>query len=246
MQPFDLKALIRYLAEGFGVGLAAYLIAGQRFTLREVLMIALTTAVILFILDQFSPGISPSARLGAGFGLGLQTALGAPGIGAGLGAAGLALEPFNDQTAVQEGQLRLYPAPYGPSQPLAQQMPVIDVPQPAPSSMQQIPATIQSGGNQPPSSGNGGVLLPPVSTIPTLPALTTHYNRDCACNCPCTTTCQPEDKCKITCPDGKPCNLDGCSIGVSGCPYKLIPGNYSHRVLLPGYNECVQPFNSEN
>lgn len=185
---FNLKSLLRYLSEGFGVGLASYLIAGQRFSLQEILMIALTAAVTLFILDQFAPAIGPSARLGAGFGLGLQTVTNVPG-----------LEAFDDSEAIQHGQ----------------------APEPAP------------------------YVTTDVKVEPGCPGGPTHYNNNCSCGCPCTSTCQPEDKCKIDCPDNKPCDLNDCNIGVSGCPYKLIPGNYSHKVLLPGYNECVKPYNTE-
>ena len=65
MQPFNLKSLLRYLAEGFGVGLDSYLIAGQRFSLQEIFMIAITASAVLFVLIYLSPQIGPSAKLGA-------------------------------------------------------------------------------------------------------------------------------------------------------------------------------------
>lgn len=217
MQMFDLKALLRYLSEGFGVGLASYLIAGQRFTLQEILMIALTAAVTLFVLDQFAPAIGPSARLGAGFGLGLQTVTNAPG-----------LEAFDDQEAVQMGQIP-QPAQYNSREAPNKPVSLAAVPTVIPTKITPTPTNVAKAEA---SGCSAGMIL-------------THYNRNCACGCPCTSTCQPDDKCKINCPDNKPCHLNDCKIGVSGCPYKIIPGNYSHRVLLPGYNECVQPYNTE-
>ena len=73
----------------------------------------------------------------------------------------------------------------------------------------------------------------------------THYNRNCKCvyhSCePC---CKSGPKCKVTCKDN---GCIGCykpdDIRDNNCAYKIIPGQYSARVVLPGYNECVKPFN---
>jgi ABC-type Co2+ transport system permease subunit len=62
--------IIKYLLEGSVVGLAAYLIPSKKLSGEEVLTIALVAASIFAVLDLFSPSISQSARLGAGFGLG--------------------------------------------------------------------------------------------------------------------------------------------------------------------------------
>lgn len=62
--------IIKYLLEGSVVALAAYLIPSKKLSGEEVLTIALVAASVFAVLDLFSPSISASARLGAGFGVG--------------------------------------------------------------------------------------------------------------------------------------------------------------------------------
>ena len=64
--------VFRYLFEGLGVALAAYVISGQRYTLQEVALIGLSAAATLFVLDSFTPEVAAGARQGTGFGLGVQ------------------------------------------------------------------------------------------------------------------------------------------------------------------------------
>lgn len=76
-----------------------------------------------------------------------------------------------------------------------------------------------------------------------------HYRKNCTCQMPCVDYCQThdckgcEDNCKLDCPT-HPCRIPGHgNIASTDCSYKLIDGYYS-KALLPGYNECVQPYNS--
>ena len=65
-----LKRVIKYLIEGAAVALAMFIIPKKKLPIEEVLLVALSAALIFALLDAFSPAISDSARTGAGFGLG--------------------------------------------------------------------------------------------------------------------------------------------------------------------------------
>ncbi len=67
------KRLIRYLLEGLVVGLSVQLIAHKKININEILLIGVTSASVLSILDTFSPTISSGARNGIGLGLGAST-----------------------------------------------------------------------------------------------------------------------------------------------------------------------------
>jgi hypothetical protein len=67
-----LNDLIKYVIEGFAVSVSAYLIAGQKSDMKEIVMLGLTAAVTFLVLDLFTPGIGSGARQGAGFGLGIN------------------------------------------------------------------------------------------------------------------------------------------------------------------------------
>lgn len=69
---FDFKSLIKYLLEGFAVGVSAFLIPKKKLSINEIVLIALTAAAIFSILDLFSPTVGISARQGAGFSIGFQ------------------------------------------------------------------------------------------------------------------------------------------------------------------------------
>lgn len=72
MLPLNLYTLIKYVIEGLAVGLAVYLVAGQKSTVNEILLLGLTASVTFMILDLFTSGIGLSARQGTGFGLGFR------------------------------------------------------------------------------------------------------------------------------------------------------------------------------
>lgn len=76
VQPFTstevIKRLIKYLVEGAAVAVAAFLIPKTKLKQNEIVLLGLTAATILAILDTFSPMISYGARKGSGFGIGSQ------------------------------------------------------------------------------------------------------------------------------------------------------------------------------
>jgi hypothetical protein len=71
---FDLnefvKRIIKYLIEGFIIGIVCYTIAKNRLTFDEIVIISLTASVVFSMLDTYMPAIAVSARTGAGFGVG--------------------------------------------------------------------------------------------------------------------------------------------------------------------------------
>ena len=69
---FDWTSLIKYILEGIVVGAVAYFIPNTKLDIGSVIILALTSASIFAILDQFSPQISRPARRGTGFALGYQ------------------------------------------------------------------------------------------------------------------------------------------------------------------------------
>ena len=68
-----LKRIIRYLVEGLSVGIAVQIIAQKKVNLNEIILIGVTSASVLSLLDSFSPTISQGARSGMGLGMGLGT-----------------------------------------------------------------------------------------------------------------------------------------------------------------------------
>ena len=67
------KRLVRYLLEGFSVGIAVQIISQKKVNLQEVILVAITASSCLALLDSFSPTVSRGARSGMGLGLGLGT-----------------------------------------------------------------------------------------------------------------------------------------------------------------------------
>lgn len=66
------KNFYKYLIEGLGVAAAVYLVRGRVATLQEIVLIGLTSAVSLLVLDLYAPSVAQGARKGSGYGLGLQ------------------------------------------------------------------------------------------------------------------------------------------------------------------------------
>lgn len=62
--------IAKYLLEGGTVGFAAFLIPKNKPSIEEVVLISVVGAATFSILDLFAPSIGPSARQGAGFGIG--------------------------------------------------------------------------------------------------------------------------------------------------------------------------------
>lgn len=64
------RRAIKYLVEGLAVAAAAYYIPRKQMNLEEIVMIAVTAAASLAILDLLAPSVGAHARHGAGFGIG--------------------------------------------------------------------------------------------------------------------------------------------------------------------------------
>lgn len=73
-------SVIRALVEGLAVAVAAVFIAKHSLPTKEIMSVALTAAVVFFVLDlNFMPPVyGAAARTGAGFGLGANL-VGFPG-----------------------------------------------------------------------------------------------------------------------------------------------------------------------
>ncbi len=66
-----IRRALKYLFEGLAVGLAAmYLIKGSN--LESAVMVGVVAAACFAILDMYAPQVSAGARLGSGFGTGMQ------------------------------------------------------------------------------------------------------------------------------------------------------------------------------
>ena len=65
-----LKRAIKYIVEGIIVALAAFVIPKQSLKVEEVIVIALTAAATLAVLDTFIPSMGVSGRHGAGLAIG--------------------------------------------------------------------------------------------------------------------------------------------------------------------------------
>ena len=66
-----LTRFLKYLFEGFAVGIACYF---SNLKADQIIAISITAAVTFAILDMYSPRISDAARLGTGIGIGSQFA----------------------------------------------------------------------------------------------------------------------------------------------------------------------------
>ncbi len=64
------KRAIKYIIECIIVALAAYVIPKHTLNVEEVVVIALTAAATLAILDTFIPSMGASSRQGAGLAIG--------------------------------------------------------------------------------------------------------------------------------------------------------------------------------
>ena len=66
------KRIVKYLIEGIIVAIVDYSIPKHRLNLEEVVVIALSAAATVSILDVFIPAMGQSVRSGAGAGIGLN------------------------------------------------------------------------------------------------------------------------------------------------------------------------------
>ena len=65
-----LNIILKYILQGAAIAIAAHYIPKKNLSIREVVNIAMTGALVLFILDLLAPSIGSSTRTGAGFGIG--------------------------------------------------------------------------------------------------------------------------------------------------------------------------------
>jgi uncharacterized membrane protein YgaE (UPF0421/DUF939 family) len=65
-----LARILKYLLEGLAVGLACYFT--KKLKMDEIVIIAITAAVVFALLDMYTPKVSDATRLGVGIGLGSQ------------------------------------------------------------------------------------------------------------------------------------------------------------------------------
>jgi hypothetical protein len=61
--------ILKYVIEGLVVGIAAYFVS-KKLSFEEVLIIGVTAAATLAVLDLYSPSIGNASRFGVGLGLG--------------------------------------------------------------------------------------------------------------------------------------------------------------------------------
>jgi hypothetical protein len=73
-----LMLFVKYLIEGLAVGAAAYFVGHKKLKVNDAVIIGITAAVVLVILDTFSTQVGDSTRLGAGVALGAKIVGGIP------------------------------------------------------------------------------------------------------------------------------------------------------------------------
>lgn len=243
--------LIKYLLEGVAVAIAATLLSrrGQLLSYQEIALIAVTAALTFFLLDSLAPSIGFSSRTGAGFGLG-SNMVGFPGVVPGVTAAtaagiapvaaiplvggqvgGAQVEQFGGDAATlatgvdATSDAKALPSDYsyGPEKR------VMTTPQPAPiPTLDNTKACVINPGACAAANNGSPLFTQPIN------------NCDCSLNCQ--PQCQPELSCPVNCPIGQTV-FPNCNIASNNSPYKIVPGMFSHQIVLPGYNECVKPYN---
>ena len=65
-----LSLLIKYMAEGLVVAIAAYTLPSQEIAGSDIIQISMIAMCTFSILDFFAPRMSKAARMGAGAGIG--------------------------------------------------------------------------------------------------------------------------------------------------------------------------------
>jgi hypothetical protein len=223
--------LTKYLLEGVAVAIAATILSKRNnsLTIQEIALIALTAALTFFLLDTLAPSIGLSSRTGAGFGLGANM-VGFPGPGVMLGGSQDQAGGSQDQATLATGvdatsDAKANPADYSYG---AETNPLVSPqPEPIPTLENTKACVIEEGACA--AANNGSPLF-------------TQPINNCDCSLNCQPQCQPELSCPINCPQGQTV-FPNCNIASNNSPYKIVPGMFSHQIVLPGYNECVKPYN---
>lgn len=65
-----IKRALKYFLEGLVVAVSARYIPAQKINWREIIMIALTAAIMFALLDTWAPSVAFGARFGAGMKIG--------------------------------------------------------------------------------------------------------------------------------------------------------------------------------
>ena len=102
-------SIVKYLLEGAGVAIAAYVIPTHKLpsnvdSLIVLLVIGLTATMVFAVLDIFAPIIAQSSRRGAGFGIGMNT-------------VGWGLEGFDADGSAPAGAVPAVPSAHPSNQP---------------------------------------------------------------------------------------------------------------------------------
>lgn len=230
--------LIKYLLEGVAVAIAATILSRRNnsLTYQEIALIAVTAAFTFFLLDSLAPSIGSSSRTGAGFGLG-SNMVGFPNIVPGaavplIGGGRAQVEQFGgDAQTLATGvdatsDAKALPSDYSYS---GSEKPVLTTPQPAPiPTLENTKACVIEEGACAAANNGSPLFTQPINS--------------CDCSLNCQPQCQPELSCPVTCPLGQTV-FPNCNIASNNSPYKIVPGMFSHQIVLPGYNECVKPYN---
>jgi hypothetical protein len=260
-----LKAIIKYVLEGFAVAVATYLIAGKSTPLRDVALLSLTAGLTFMILDLFATDIGSGARQGTGFALGAKTV----GFGSTTGTVGFpantlfgplnSLNPFegfhdgcteNFEGGCQEDFQSDLNAVIDPStgavmdhivttpmtQNAANTLPVTLAPTPTPTQI--VPADPQLV-VQPESfeysKGNCQTEIPYRFPNPNAERC---QQRIAAHSFASTSMGPTKTKSRWMKWDQR-----GLPINANTNEYKIVPGIYAKYNLMPGYNEGVKPAN---
>ena len=234
--------LIKYLLEGVAVAIAATILSRRNYSLtyQEISLIALTAALTFFLLDSLAPSIGFSSRTGAGFGLG-SNMVGFPGVVPGINpvttslvggqVGGGQVEQFGGNAVTEAtgvdatSDAKALPADYsyGPEKP------VVTIPQPSPiPTLENTKACVINPGACAAANNGSPLFTQPINS--------------CDCSLNCKPQCQPELSCPVNCPIGQTV-FPNCNIASNNSPFKIVPGMFSHQIVLPGYNECVKPYN---
>lgn len=254
--------LVKYLLEGIAVAVAATLVSRKyTYSYQEIAILAATAALTFFLLDYFAPSIAFGARTGTGFGIGFNTVGGvipgaamAPLVGGGFDMSQTGGNAASEATGVDATsdakELPQYLG-YGTNQNpvITEGNRIVSNPSPLPGFGAETATVMPIAGNEITGSnlsGTGavvssGCLIKQGACANGSPLFTQPIN-NCDCTLDCKPQCQPELQCPVSCPVGQRV-FPNCNIASNNSPFKIVPGMYSHQIILPGYNECVKPYN---
>jgi len=69
----DMENIMKYFLQGVAVAFVAFcVLPGGACSVRTVLTLGISAAIVMFVLDTYAPIVGESLRKGIGFGLGAQ------------------------------------------------------------------------------------------------------------------------------------------------------------------------------